>query len=47
MRAASADLGTLWEGVRAKYDFKHQPVPKRWRLLYQVVKRLLIKGAVG
>jgi hypothetical protein len=47
MKADAADLGTLWEDLRIRFEMRKQPVPKRWRLAYQVIKWVLIQGACG
>ena len=47
MRARDADLGTLWEGVSARFEQQDRRVPRRWRIVHRVMQEILIWGATG
>ena len=44
MKARSADLSTLFEGVKYRYERLGKPLPLRWRLFNRAVSAILFRG---
>jgi len=38
-------LDDYWELVKIRYETRRQPLPRRWRLLYRLVRAILRWGA--
>ncbi len=46
MRVRSADLGTLWESLKVKFEEQQRELPLRWLLFYKAVHWMLSRGVL-